>query len=134
MKKVLTKAQVAKAEKRRSEFSNLNVQVKMMSHDELESVANDITIITIDDHPLSPTNKVLLTYQRADVTTVGGFQQWRKHGRSVKKGEHGLSIWFPSVKKEKEPAKEEEKKEVFFLMGTVFDISQTEVAKEQPNA
>jgi hypothetical protein len=129
-----TTAQKAKAQKRREEFAALTRTIKTMSADEIQALADEFSIVTIEDHPLSPTNTVLLTYQRKDVTVVGGFQQWKKHGRTVIKGEHGLAIWIPSIKDEKnDPAKEEEKKELFFLMGTVFDVSQTEVAKEQPN-
>ncbi len=66
---------------------------------------------------------------------VGGFRQWKDKGRSVRKGEHGLMIWVPTGKGEKAedgapvPAAEagaEKEKRAGFIMGTVFDVTQTD--------
>ena len=58
---------------------------------------------------------------------VGGFQQWRKQGRMVRKGEHGYMIWIPTHRKE-EGAPEDDEGELNFIIGYVFDVTQTEVA------
>ena len=62
---------------------------------------------------------------------VGGFNQWKDKGRSVKKGEHGLMIWIPSIRKGEQGSEspttgDVDKVEMRFTMGTVFDITQTE--------
>jgi antirestriction factor ArdC-like protein len=80
--------------------------------------------------------------QRPDVSLVGGFQQWRKTGRMVRRGEHGMMIWIPRKgKKSDESGTAEPEGDVFslvdaaegtevstnkFFIGTVFDIAQTE--------
>jgi hypothetical protein len=133
MKKKTTEKQKEQARKRREKFAQLYSQVKAMPKEEIQAVADELSIITVEDHPLSAVNTILLSYQRENVTVVGGFRQWLNKGRAVKKGEHGLAIWVPSTKKVPN-APDPEKEETFFFMGTVFDISQTEIAKEQPNA
>lgn len=106
-------------------------------------------VVTIEEHPLSEVNTILCAYQRGvasgkkmlDLSVVGGVQQWRKAGRRIKKGEKGLTIWFPRVKKAGSEKGEEEtslaipseivdengetKTTTLFSLGTVFDISQT---------
>lgn len=109
-------------------------------------------VVTIEEHPLSEVNTILCAYQRGwtdgadgkkmlDLSVVGGVQQWRKAGRRIKKGEKGLTIWFPRVKKAGSEKGEEEtalaipseivnengetKTTTRFSLGTVFDISQT---------
>jgi antirestriction protein ArdC len=73
-------------------------------------------------------------------TVVGGFQQWKRMGRMVRKGEKGLAIWFPRMRAAADDGGERrlvagvsdgedddgEKMEMKFMLGTVFDISQTE--------
>jgi len=83
-------------------------------------------ITTIEGHPLSLRNTFMLIYQRPAVSMVGGFQQWRKAGRVVRKGEKSLLILVPSVKKKEEGDKTEEGNPLFFFGGNVFDISQTD--------
>ncbi len=56
-------------------------------------------IQTVEGRVLSPTNQVLISYQKQDATLVGGFNQWKQAGRHVRKGESSISIWFPSLKK-----------------------------------
>ena len=75
---------------------------------------------------------------------IGGFNQWQKQGRTVRKGEKSLKIFAPRpFKKEEnagkdletmtttelmEIAKDTEKKKGFrYIVISVFDISQTEV-------
>lgn len=82
-------------------------------------------IRTIEGNPLSLRNTYLLIVQRPKVSLVGGFQQWRKAGRIVRKGEKSLLILCPATRKNKEQT-EEGKEDIFFIGGNVFDISQTE--------
>lgn len=78
-------------------------------------------------HSYSMANAMLIYVQKHDAMFVAGFHQWAKHGRRVCKGEHGLLIWIPtgvSKKGEDQPVTVEEP--TGFIMGTVFDIGQTE--------
>lgn len=81
----------------------------------------------------SEKNQHLIFAQREDATECAGFQQWKKSGRQVMKGERGIKIFAPTkfiVKDEEgKPQKDEngeDKKKDGFIMVTVFDISQTE--------
>lgn len=80
-------------------------------------------------------NQMLIAIQRPDATRVAGFNVWKSLGRSVKKGEKGISILAPKVinRKDKETGKPEldangkpVRAVVGFTSATVFDISQTE--------
>lgn len=92
-------------------------------------------VITTDGHPLSGNNTVLCIMQRGDkpLSMVGGFHQWKEHGRRVKRGENGMGIFFPCHTKAKDADGEavtdengEEKTSRYFRIGYVWDISQTE--------
>ncbi len=76
-------------------------------------------------------NMLLIAFQRADATICAGFNQWRKHNRSVNKGEAALWILAPGFfktkpKDEDEDEDEQQEKTVsYFFSVPVFDISQT---------
>jgi hypothetical protein len=93
--------------------------------DRLEVSSKMGGISTIEGHPLSLRNTFLLLHQFKGVSIVGGFQQWKKAGRIVRKGEKSLLILCPSSRKNKDNP-EEDKDSIFFIGGNVFDISQTE--------
>ncbi len=87
-------------------------------------IANGV-IATVEGRQLSLHNTLLLYLQSNGTTPsiVGGYQQWRKAGRQVKKGEHGMMIWFPiGTKTEEGDIAAPER----FFTGSVFDITQTE--------
>src|SRR5688572_23566162 len=48
-------------------------------------------------HSYSFRNVMLIAMQRPEATRVAGFNAWRKLGRFVKKGEHGIVIVAPIV-------------------------------------
>jgi len=62
--------------------------------------------------------------QRPDATNVAGFQTWLKLHRYVKRGEKGIRIVVPHVRKV-ETDDGEDKRITGFGVGTVFDVSQT---------
>ncbi|WP_046517705.1 ArdC-like ssDNA-binding domain-containing protein, partial [Bacillus sp. SA1-12] len=88
-------------------------------------------------HTYSFNNTVLIYSQKADATLVKGFNEWKKDGRIVKKGEKAIKILAPLIRKQREEKKEEnegekEKKVLYgFRYVNVFDLSQTE-GKEIP--
>jgi hypothetical protein len=142
-----TAEQKAAAAARRERFTELAQRVAEMTDEERGAlVARVGAIVTCEGHALSVHNSCLILTQLSTASMVGGFRQWKAHGRSVRKGERGLMIWVPTSRKEDaEPTASEgqpasageasgDTKRSGFVMGTVFDISQTETAEPQPAA
>lgn len=82
-------------------------------------------------HTYSFNNALLIALQRPDATRVAGFHAWRKLGRFVKKGEHGIAIFAPmshrKSRDERQQSETEGEKAVFgFRIAHVFDVEQTE--------
>jgi len=128
MKKPLTAEQKQATAERRDRFKALVKKVAAMTPDERKAlVATTPGIMTVERHTLSPVNSILIMMQNPEATIVGGFNQWIKNGRTVRKGEHGFSIWIP-LNKAAGPAgagTNEQPDELHFGSGTVFDITQT---------
>ena len=92
-------------------------------------------------HEYSFRNCLLIAMQCPDATHVAGFQRWRVLGRYVKKGEHGIAILAPMIRKVTPEAKEcdtgqsgeadpEPTRRVCgFRAVHVFDVTQTEGAE-----
>ena len=137
-KRQATPAQQAAAKERRTKFSELCQMVAAMSEADRATLAARIMVTTIEGHALSLHNACLVAYQRENVTLVGGFHQWKQQGRTVRKGEHGLMIWCPTAgPREKEQTSESKDSPAAhpgFIMGTIFDISQTEPLQAQEAA
>lgn len=80
-------------------------------------------------HNYSFGNCMLIAFQRPDATFVAGFHRWKELGRFVKKGEKGIMILAPMVKRRKEETSsdsDEESSVMGFRAVYVFDVSQTE--------
>ena len=141
-----TPEQKAKAAARRARFTELAKQVAALSDDERGAlVARVGAVVTCEGHALSVHNSCLVLTQLPTASMVGGFRQWQAHGRRVQKGERGLMIWVPTSRKDDAPAAEcqptadageaeGDGKRDGFVMGTVFDVSQTEAAELPPVA
>jgi antirestriction protein ArdC len=86
-------------------------------------------------HRYSLHNVMLITLQRSTATRVAGFHTWNKLGRHVRKGEKGIFILAPMIRK-KETADGDSTTPERLLLGfrgcAVFDYSQTE-GPELPN-
>jgi hypothetical protein len=146
MKRQLTDAQKAKSLERKTKFRTLVKQVAEMTDEQRAHLTNRIgAILTCEGHALSLTNTMLVITQNPIASMVGGFRQWQKQGRCVRKGEHGQMIWVPtggrkndvpldgttggvSAVADGEPKGEDDK---HFIIGTVFDVTQTEVMTAQ---
>ena len=86
MKKELTAEQKQATAERRDRFKALIKKVAAMTPDERKAlVATTPGIITVDRHTLSPVNSILIMMQNPEATIVGGFNQWIKNGRTVRK-------------------------------------------------
>jgi len=80
-------------------------------------------------HNYSFGNMMLIKHQMPGATRVAGFHAWKRVGRYVKAGQHGLRILAPMYKVkviEDEDGEEKKTKISFFRLVSVFDVSQTE--------
>jgi hypothetical protein len=119
----MTKTEAIEAKK--AKMKQLAEQFAKMSESERVELSNQLgSLRTIEGRPLSFKNSALLYFQKKGVSIVGGFQQWKKAGRIVRKGEKALAIFCPASRKTKEG--ETTDSPSFFFTGSVFDISQTE--------
>jgi len=74
-------------------------------------------------------NWLLIYTQRPDATRVAGFQTWKSLGRFVKKGERGIRIFAPIIRKveeEKNGSAEQVMRPVGFRSIAVFALEQTD--------
>lgn len=87
-------------------------------------------------HQYSFSNCMLIFAQRPDASNVAGFGKWKEFNRFVRKGEKGIAILAPLVRKTKDESgsnatdssksSSDEKVLFGFRIVYVFDISQTE--------
>ncbi|MBZ5752435.1 ArdC-like ssDNA-binding domain-containing protein [Metabacillus rhizolycopersici] len=89
-------------------------------------------------HTYSFHNTILIYMQSPKASFIKGFNEWKKDGRFVMKGEKAIKILAPLIRKQKEEENEGKKeqenaKKVLygFRYVNVFDLSQTE-GKEVP--
>ena len=126
-----TPEQQEAAKARREALYKINKLVSSMTDEERLAFASKVNMTTCEGHTISPFNACMITRQREDTTIVGGLQQWRRAGRKVRKGEHGMGMFVP-----KHPSKEAEGEgaqpgelslnPLRFIIVTMFDITQTE--------
>ncbi len=110
---------------RSARLKELRGRLTNLTEEERKALTSRALIATVEGHVLSPANTMLVYLQSNGVTptVVGGYQQWRKAGRQVSKGQHGFTIWFPVGSKNGNGDVEDVET---FYTATVFDISQTE--------
>ncbi|MFZ4569776.1 MAG: ArdC-like ssDNA-binding domain-containing protein [Bacteroidales bacterium] len=120
----------AGASKMKSEHFDFLKYYKELDGSFKDQIINSMPVMNPEGRILSDANIVFLAWQsKIQFTIVAGFRQWLKHGRCVKKGQHGNCIFIPAMNKERnrnadgsETVSEELQR---FLVATVFDISQT---------
>lgn len=106
-----------------------------MSDAERQGIADRFGVVSVEGRALSVFNSCMVWMQNPAASVVGGFQQWRKAGRCVRKGEHGAAIWVPVGRDAGEnPASAADLEDgkgagVRFVLGTVFDIAQTDAVE-----
>ncbi|HEY0221636.1 MAG TPA: ArdC-like ssDNA-binding domain-containing protein [Lactovum miscens] len=83
-------------------------------------------------HKYSSNNNRLLLTQNPEVSHVAGMKKWNILGRKVNKGSKALYVYAPTqvIKKDKDgkpvlDAEGKPKKETYFFLTPVFDVSQT---------
>ena len=112
-----------KREAKKAKMKELQEIIKAMSPEQRQAIAEKLGATTIEGRVLSPVNQCLVYTQFPTATVLGGYQQWQRAGKQVKKGSQGIGIWIPTRKKAEEDGEEEKTR---FFMVSMFDISQTE--------
>ena len=78
-------------------------------------------------HQYSFHNICLIASQRPNATRVAGFQAWKSLGRFVRRGEKGIAILAPIVRRRTDAAAEDEERAIVgFRAAYVFDVAQTD--------
>lgn len=111
---------------RKARLSELRHKLAGLTEAERKAFTDRGIIATVEGRTLSLHNTFMVYLQSNGIipSVVGGYQQWRKAGRQVTKGEHGMVILFPVGDKDKETGDIIHAEQYF--TATVFDISQTE--------
>ena len=114
---------------RQNKIRNLRAKLSSLSPEQRQLFIDKGMVSTIEGRVLSHVNTILVYLQSngQPPSIVGGFRQWIKAGRAVKRGEHGMMVWFPVGTKNEDTGDIEDVEH--FYTGTVFDISQTEELK-----
>jgi len=125
-----------KRQEKKEKIIRIRKTLSEMTEEQRQAIAEKDGFITVDGHLLTPHNQCFLVAQsEINFTVVGGFQQWKKTGRIVRKGEHGFLIFVPSkAKQDENPEIVLDNEDVHFFTATVFDISQTEVIERSEAA
>jgi hypothetical protein len=106
---------------------NLCKKVSDLAPEQREELAKKFPISTCEGRTLSVFNQCFLQMQsESTLTLVGGFKQWKKVGRVVRKGEHSAGSIFVPLGKKKEEEVDPEDDSVKFILVSMFDITQTE--------
>ena len=123
----LSEAQKAVAQEKRQRMRELAKRISGMTPEQQAQAIGSESITTIAGHALSVHNQLMIMYQGCKATVVGGFNQWRKAGRMVRKGEHGYSIWVPigAPKLEEGKAQTADGGDLHFALASIFGIDQT---------
>lgn len=131
MKRLLTAEQQAKRDERKTKFKALWKQVSEMAPADRVNMSVRYGFMNTEGKTFSTCNSMLIALQCPGASVLGGFRQWIKQGRCVRKGEHGLMIWVP-VGGRKETnvetgvtSTDTQGERPGFVIGTIFDIGQT---------
>ncbi len=114
-------------EEKKTRIKELMSKISQLSDEQKQILVEKLGITNPEGHILTGRNQALLYFQAEGnpLSVVGGFQQWQKYGRVVRRGEHGYLIAVPANNKKVEDSSDADDP-TFFLWKAVFDISQTE--------
>jgi len=129
----LTEAERQRSAERKEKLRGIVKQIAAMTPENRQLLAMKVTgIVTCEGRALSVHNQCMIAFQSPFATVIGGFQQWRRIGRQVRKGEHGFVIWAPAgegkpVDETLQPPADNGKPErKRFILVTMFDVAQTD--------
>jgi hypothetical protein len=109
---------------RKQRLQEIREKLANLSDKERNTLIKRGLVATVEGRTLSLQN-TLMVYLQADKipTVVGGYRQWQRAGKQVKKGEHGMVIWFPVGEKD---ADDDIRDATHFFTAIVFDVSQVD--------
>src|SRR3990167_3854901 len=81
-------------QERKKKLNEIIKQIAKLPQAERDLLATKHGIKTSEGHNLSPWNCVFLVYQGARSLIIGGFRQWQRAGRIVRKGEHATGVIY----------------------------------------
>jgi hypothetical protein len=110
-------------DEKKNKIKQLRTFLSSMNESQRQALVSKYGFISVEGHSYSLVNQCLIAFQCPTATVLGGYQQFRKAGRQVKQGEHGITIFFPSVRKSDDDIESDD--QVRFYCATIFDISQT---------
>jgi len=110
---------------RKTKIKELRQKLANLTEEEKQALVKRGLIATIEGRVLSIQNTILVYLQSNSKipSVVGGYQQWKRAGRQVRKGEHGMMIWFPVGEKDENGSIQSPET---FYTAIVFDVSQVE--------
>lgn len=140
-------------EKREQELSQIQEKLENLADSYVDDPVDLVELFAFSSkfYKYSARNTMLIYLQNPQATFVGSYTFFKKEGYSVRRGEKGLKIYLPMraegfitdkgiFKKLKDATPEEKraiesgkltkKTYVNFKAGTVFDISQTNISRE----
>ena len=129
-----TPEQKEAAAARRAALRGMFAKIKALPIEKRVLLADTYGIRSAEEgREFSVNNQLLIAFQLPSASVVGGFDQWRKVGRCVRKGSKALAIWIPigtgrdrdGAPAENATATATDPDETRFILGNVFDISQT---------
>jgi len=124
-------------QERRTQLKELRQKLANLSPEQRQQLTAQGLIATVEGRTLSPQNTMLLYMQTPGIfggngcqlpTIIGGYRQWLRAGKHVRKGEHGKTIFIPIGEKGEDGEITEVSK---FYTATVFDITQVEDNEEK---
>jgi len=104
-------------------YARLEVAVE---HIQDSDTFRDYLLMQSRFHSYSYKNTLLIMAQRPDATRVARFDNWKAMGRSVKKGEKAIKVFYPMLRKQRNQDGKEEEVLTGFGIGNTFDVSQTD--------
>ena len=115
---------------RKERIKQLRERLAGLTPEERQALAARGMVATVEGRTLSLHNTLLVYLQGngTQPTVIGGYQQWKRAGKQVKKGEHGMMIWFPVGQKDEDTG-DILTAETYYT-ATVFDISQVEAISQ----
>lgn len=105
--------------------NRINELAKMVDEAEFNEEVKKYLETISKFHNYSINNQWLISMNRSNATKVAGYHAWQKLGRHVNKGEAGIPIFAPIIRKSENEAGKEIKNLVGFKVVYVFDLSQT---------
>jgi len=114
--------------------------ISAMTDEQRAELAARTPVLKLGGGMFTAHNQCMIAVQFPSATVCAGYRDWRAAGRAVRKGEHGQAIFVPAggdKRIDPETGEEQTAGATFFIIGTVFDISQTDpiqANRESPRA